>query len=122
IPVLDINRELRNQSIHSEPTYKLIKSSKKPIQILSEDVIRLTNNLGEIEIVLLHDLDEMGVKRLLDEAYKTGNVALRVLTETTPLLLDEAYKTGNPPLASWMLYGELLRDEVLECIRQIDLK
>nr|QNO55216.1 hypothetical protein MHJDHPNH_00018 [Methanosarcinales archaeon ANME-1 ERB7] len=104
IPVLDINRDLRNHSIHSEPTYELIKSSKKPIQILSEQVMRLTNNLGEKEIVHdldVHDLEDMGMK--IDEARKK-------MTFT------------NSSNSSLMLYGELLREEVLECIRQIDLR
>jgi len=103
ISVLDINRGLRNNSIHSKPKEEIIKSPKKSIQILSEDVERLTNNLGEKEIVLLHDLDEKGVKRLLDEAY-------------------EKMTSTNITESGYMLYGELLRDEVLECIRQIDLK
>jgi hypothetical protein len=58
LPVLDINRELRNQSIHSEAKYKRIQSPKSPIQILSEHVMRMTNNLGEKEIALLHDLNK----------------------------------------------------------------
>ncbi|MDD5615738.1 MAG: hypothetical protein PHH85_06000 [Candidatus Methanoperedens sp.] len=101
LSVLDINRDLRNQSIHSEPTYRLIKSSKKPIQILSEQVVRITNTSGEKEIVLLHDLNKNDIKQLLDETFKKMAPAN---THT-----------------SFMLYGEILREEILECIRQIDL-
>jgi hypothetical protein len=103
IPVLDINRDLRNYSIHPKPTYKLIKSSKKSIQILSEYVARLTNSSGEKEIVLLHDSDDKRVRWLLDEAH-------------------ERMTLTNFSNSSLMLYGELLREEVLQCIRQIDLK
>lgn len=102
LPVLDINRELRNQSIHSEPAYKRIKSSKKPIQILSEPVVRKTNTSGEKEIVLLHDLNRSDVERLLNETS----------IKMAPV------NTHN----SSMVYGELLIEEVLECIRRIDLK
>ena len=102
LSVLDINRELRNQSIHSKPTYKLIKSSKKPIEILSESIVRRTNTLGEKEIVLIHDLNTNESKQLLDERFK--KMAL------------------NNSHTSHMSYGEILRDEILECIRQIDLK
>jgi len=98
--VLNINRDLRNYSVHSKPEYKFIKSPKKSIQILSEPVIRLTNNLGEKEIVLIHDLDNMEEKRLTYE-------------ETT-LRNTSCYKR--------MVYGEFLIEEVLDCIRQIDLK
>jgi hypothetical protein len=102
LPVLDINRELRNQSIHSEPTYKLIQSPKKPIRILSEPVMRMTNNLGEKEIALLHDLKRESWEKELDKANKK--------------MSPSSYKNNSS-----MTYGELLRDEVLECIRQIDL-
>jgi len=97
--VLNINRDLRNYSVHSKPEYKFIKSPKKSIQILSEPVIRLTNNLGEKEIVLIHDLCDMDVKRLIREKM--------TLTNSTD--------------SSSMVYGEFLIEEVLECIRQIDL-
>jgi len=102
LPVLEINRELRNQSVHSEPTYKRIKSSKKPIQILSESVVIKTNTSGEKEIVLLHDLNKNERKQLLDETFR----------KMAPV------NTHN----NSMLYGEHLIIEVLECIRQIDLK
>lgn len=64
LPVLDINRDLRNQSIHSEPNYKFIKSSKIPLEILSERAVRITNDSGDKKIVLLHDLvqNEWGIE------------------------------------------------------------
>ena len=102
LSVLDINRELRNHSVHSKPKYNLIKSSKKPIQILSESVFIITNTSEEKEIVLLHDLNKNEREQLLDETFR----------KMAPV------NTHN----SSMLYGEYLIIEVLECIRQIDLK
>jgi len=103
LPVLDINRGLRNNSVHAEHKRKIIKSTKKPIQILSEPVMLITNNKGEKQIVLLHDSDEVERKRLLDEAH-------------------EKMSLTNISNHSLMSYGELLIEEVLSCIRQIDLK
>jgi hypothetical protein len=100
LPVLNINRELRNQSIHSEPTYKLIKSSKIHIEILSERAVRITNDSGDKKIVLLHDLEQEEWGSELKKA--SSNVL-------------------QPNNMTFMTYGELLRDEVKECIRKIDL-
>ena len=106
VSVLDINRYLRHNSVHSEQNYEFIESHKKPIQILSEPVIRLTNNLGEKEIVLLHDLDKKKQEELLVETQKK-------MTITNDDNDIEYYS---------MVYGQLLISEVLECIRKIDLK
>ena len=103
LSVLDINRDLRNNSVHSKPNRDVIKSDKKPSQILSEPVMLITNNKKEKQIVLLHDLNKVERKRLLDEAH-------------------EKMSLTNNSKHSLMSYGELLREEVLSCIRQIDLK
>ncbi len=100
LPVLDINRDLRNQSIHSEPSYKFIKSSKIPIEILSERAVRVTNDSGDKEIVLFHDLEQEEWGKELEKA--RSNVP-------------------QPNNHAFMTYGELLRDEVKECILKIDL-
>jgi hypothetical protein len=101
LSVLDINRDLRDYSVHSNPKYKLIQSSKTPFEILSEKVLRITNDRGDKKIALLHDLDlnEWG-----DELKKASS--------SMPL------SSSN---TSFMSYGELLRDEVMECIHKIDL-
>lgn len=101
LPVLEINYDLRNYSTHSKPKYESIQTIKTPVQILSEPVIRITNSSGEKVIGLLHDLDKKERKILLDQIYNqipTGNIN-----------------------SSYMAYGELLREEIIECIRQIDL-
>lgn len=101
LPVLDINRDLRNYSVHSQPKYKFIKSSKISLDILSERVARITNNLGDKKIALLHDL----------EINEWGN----------ELKKASSYMPPSSSNTSFMTYGELLRDEVMECIRKIDL-
>ena len=101
LPVLDINRDLRNHSIHSDNEYKFIKSSKTPNHILRESIVRITNKLGEKEIGLFHNLNEGARKAELNAAHSRMSSA--------------------NSHSSFMTFGELLIDEVLECIRQIDL-
>ncbi len=102
LSVLDINMDLRNNSVHDKLEYIYIDSPKKPSQILSEPVMLITNNKEEKQIVLLHDLNKVGRKRL-DEAH-------------------EKMSLTNISKHSLMSYGELLREEVLSCICKIDLK
>lgn len=103
LPVLDINRDLRHRSVHYKLKYQYIVSPKKPSKILSEPVMLMTNNKEGKQIVLLHDLNKVERKRLLDEAH-------------------EKMSLTNISNHSLMSYGEILREEVLSCIRQIDLK
>ena len=103
LSVLDINRDLRHSSVHYKLGYDSIVSSKKPSKILSEPVMLITNNKAEKQIVLLHDLNKVEIKSLLDEAHEKMSVT-------------------NISNHSLMGYGEILREEVLSCIRQIDLK
>jgi hypothetical protein len=98
LSVLDINRDLRNYSLHSEPKYKLINSTKTPAQILGEHIVVLKNKKGEKRTLLLHDLDYQQRENVLSDARK------------------EMMSTNEEHIT----YGELLMDEVIECIRQID--
>jgi len=102
LPILEINRDLRNYSVHSKPKYEYIQSDKTSVQILSEPVERIINNdSGEKEIVLLHDLNkESQIKEMAKASKKMSPSS------------DSSY--------SYITYGELLRDEILECIRGID--